>query len=458
MRCRVASIFCAALSVLSSLPTGALERLEPGAGCYIGFSLEPGYTIYDLGRRLGITPAMYNRYFKFPASEADLFPITEFLEEVRSFDGIAMITLEPWNGLETVVETDCIRVAELCASFERAGITGIFIRFAHEMNGNWYPWSQKPVRYKEKFRLLAQIVHARTTHTAMLWAPNNGLGYPFGTSASTIAAEDLAALDTNHDGGFNQNDDCYEPYYPGDDAVDWVGMTIYSGGEPWLENKPAAPNTLVRSITGTLHGNIPNFYSRYSAGAVRRKPMAIPETAAFFDTEKTGATEFEIKQAWWRQVFSSGANYDSIDLATYYSKVKCVGWFDVLKQEGVAANAWVDWRVTADPEIRAAFVQHIRAPRSGGRPSHYLTADEARCLLTPDCKSDYLLTVETTPQGPNLTLQTSLGWTYQLFTSEDLTAWTPSGVFIQGTGAPIRITGLPYPSATFYRVQAIPFR
>jgi hypothetical protein len=459
MQCRAASIFLLAFTVLISRNLRALERLEPGAGCYIGFSLEPGYTIYDLGRRLGITPAVYNRYFKFSTSDTDLVPLTEFLEEVRSFHAIAMVTLEPWNGLQSVGESDCLRVAELCESFERAGIGGIFIRFAHEMNGNWYPWSQKPVFYKEKFRLLARIIHARTTRTAMLWSPNNGLGYPFGKPMPIMPVEEFAALDTNKDGAVNQEDDCYEPYYPGDDAVDWVGLTLYSWGDPWLENKPAAPNTFVRSITGTLHGNIPNFYGRYCAGAVRRKPMAIPETAAFFDTEKTGSSEFEIKQAWWRQVFSSGANYDAIDLATYYSKIKCVSWFDVLKQEGATGDkAWVDWRVSADPEIRAAFVHHIRAPRSGGRPSHYLTAEEARCSLTPDCKSDYLLSVETTPQGPNLTLQSSLGWTYQLFTSTDLNSWTPSGVFILGTGAQIRITGLPYPAATFYRVQAIPFR
>lgn len=459
MRCQIAPTLFFALSLLFPHCVRALERLEPAAGCYIGFSLEPGYTIYDLGRRLGITPAVYNRYFTFPTTDTDLVPITEFLEEVRGVDAIAMLTLEPWNGLESVVENDCVRIAELCASFELAGVTGIFIRFAHEMNGNWYPWSQKPVRYKEKFRLLAQTIHERTRRTAMLWAPNNGLGYPFGKPMPMMPAEEFAALDTNKDGGFNQADDCYEPYYPGDDAVDWVGLTLYSWGDPWLENKPAAPNTFVRSITGTLHGNIPNFYGRYCAGAVRRKPMAIPETGAFFNTEKTGSSEFEIKQAWWRQIFSSGANYDSIDVATYYSKIKCVGWFDVLKQEGVTGNnAWVDWRVSADPEIRAAFVHHIRAPRSSGRPSHYLTADEARCLLTPDCKSDYLLSIETTPEGANLHLQSSLGWTYQIFTSTDLQSWTPSGVFILGTGAAIRIAGLPYPAATFYRVQAMPFR
>ncbi|PYI87264.1 MAG: hypothetical protein DME26_06670, partial [Verrucomicrobia bacterium] len=41
------------------------------------------------------------------------------------------------------------------------------------MNGNWYPWGQQPIAYKQIFRLLSASVHARTTRTALLWAPNN---------------------------------------------------------------------------------------------------------------------------------------------------------------------------------------------------------------------------------------------------------------------------------------------
>jgi len=445
--------------LLTSASVGALERLEPAAGCYIGFSLEPGHTIFDLSSRLGITPAVYNRYFKFPESDSDLNPMIEFLEEVASFNAMAMVTLEPWEGLEKIVESNCVRVAELCASFERAGITGIFIRFAHEMNGNWYPWSQQPILYKEKFRLLALHVRSRTARTAMLWAPNFGLGYPFGTPRPAVDSPEFKALDINKDGTINHDDDCYEPYYPGDDAVDWVGLTLYHWGNPFLENEPPAPNTFVRSITGIFQGNIPNFYLRYCAGAVRRKPMAIPETGAFFNTERSGSSELAIKQAWWRQVFNSGGAQESMDVASYYSKIKCVGWFDVLKQEGTAGNNWIDWRVSADPSIRAAFVHYLRAPRTGGRPPHHLTADEARCLLlTTDCETENPLSVEFDSDGPHLTLPTSLGRTYQLLTSPDLKCWTLTDAFIIGTGGPIRIPVSDPSPATFYRVQAIPYR
>lgn len=34
------------------------------------------------------------------------------------------------------------------------------------------------------------------------------------------------AMDTNSDGVVDNLDDPYEPYYPGDTSVDWVGMSV----------------------------------------------------------------------------------------------------------------------------------------------------------------------------------------------------------------------------------------
>jgi soluble lytic murein transglycosylase-like protein len=66
----------------------------------------------------------------------------------------------------------------------------------------------------------------------MLWAPNYGGGYPFasGQYNALPGTSDFALLDTNHDGVLNMSDDPYLPYYPGDDAVDWVGMSLYHWG------------------------------------------------------------------------------------------------------------------------------------------------------------------------------------------------------------------------------------
>ena len=56
-----------------------------------------------------------------------------------------------------------------------------------------------------------------TCRTFMLWAPNNGGGYPFpnGTAiADYVTATDFKAMDTNGDGQITQSDDPYAPFYP----------------------------------------------------------------------------------------------------------------------------------------------------------------------------------------------------------------------------------------------------
>ena len=68
----------------------------------------------------------------------------------------------------------------------------------------------------------------------MVWSPSYGAGYPFGQSAGRLqdlSATDTAKLDTNGDGQLTAADDPYEPYWPGDASVDWVGMSMYYFGK-----------------------------------------------------------------------------------------------------------------------------------------------------------------------------------------------------------------------------------
>ncbi|MFP3802582.1 glycosyl hydrolase, partial [Paraburkholderia sp. SIMBA_027] len=55
----------------------------------------------------------------------------------------------------------------------------VIVRFAHEMNGSWYAWSQQPQKYVAAFQTLAKAVHTLAPGSAMMWAPNYGGGYPF---------------------------------------------------------------------------------------------------------------------------------------------------------------------------------------------------------------------------------------------------------------------------------------
>jgi hypothetical protein len=371
---------------LGASSAAALERLEPGRGCYLGFNLGEDDTPQTLATRLGLTPAVFVRFYAFPLSSEGWNNLNNFCAQVRDAGAIALVTLEPFGGLSEVTTNVCEDFANFCAAFEAQGIAGIILRFAHEMNGTWYAWGQQPLLYREKFRLLAQAVHARTTRTALLWAPNHGAGYPFvfgGPYKAQPGTDDFAALDTNSDGALSEADDMYEPYYPGDDAVDWVGMTIYHWGAnyPWLENELPLPNSFARALTGNA-GQLPDFYARYCADGARNKPLAVPETSGFYNTQQPGANEFAIKQAWWQQVFNlSGDNPHAWDVANHFPKMKCVGWFDHYKIESEAQSQWIDWRVSACPQLRDAFLDFVRAPRDG--LPYFLTAPEAQRELAP---------------------------------------------------------------------------
>jgi len=125
-------------ALVCALNVTALERLEPAEGCYFGFTLNESTTIENLRSRLSFTPAVYSRFFAFPLSDPTRPALEAFLTEVSTVQGIAMITLEPWSGLDRVNAAACKDIAEICAAAEARGLSGIFIRFAREMNGNWY--------------------------------------------------------------------------------------------------------------------------------------------------------------------------------------------------------------------------------------------------------------------------------------------------------------------------------
>lgn len=72
----------------------------------------------------------------------------------------------------------------------------VMVRFAHEMNGNWFPWGQQPAAYKAAYRHLHDRIEAKAPNVIHVWSPNveRSLG----------------------------------DYYPGDAYVDWMGLDGYN--------------------------------------------------------------------------------------------------------------------------------------------------------------------------------------------------------------------------------------
>lgn len=155
-------------------------RLEPKDGAYLGMIAETSGNFWPLGSYLTYIDAMNQPDFYYPANEI-----------IKANDSAVMVG---WtiNSLDEV-NYDTIRsVLNTLASYNKP----MFIRFANEMNVS--SLGDDPERYIEIFRNVANMVH-EYDNFAVVWSPN-----------------DLGALDRP-----------FEFFYPGDEYVDWIGVSMY---------------------------------------------------------------------------------------------------------------------------------------------------------------------------------------------------------------------------------------
>ncbi|GAA3754607.1 glycoside hydrolase family 26 protein [Micromonospora maritima] len=179
----------------------------------------------------------------------------------------------------------------------------IAIRFAHEMNGNWYPWCEpangnRPGDYVRAWRHVHDIFTAAgATNVAWVWSPN-------------------ARWDKTTAG--------LAGFYPGDDYVDWVGVTGYYGSGAFTTTYWSFDQIFGPTIT--------------EIRAFTDKPLVVTET---------GAAETATRKAQWiREAFRSLPRYrDVIGLI----------WFEVDKEK--------DWRIADSPTAATAFAESVAGAR-----------------------------------------------------------------------------------------------
>jgi hypothetical protein len=346
-------------------PATDASRILPEAGALLGVSLDwADVTVEQYTERLGRSPAVAVGFTPFPLTAEGVQNLNGAADQLRPSGGVLLLTLEPTAGLAAVTPAAAEELAVQLAAVNASGVP-VVVRFAHEMNGSWYPWSQQPEAYIAAFRSVADAVHAGAPGSAMMWAPNYGGGYPFagGRYQAHAGQTGFGLLDTDRDGAVTGLDDPYAPYYPGDDAVDWVGMSLYHWGSdhPWGENELPEDGKLASQLTGEYSGlggddtAVPDFYAEYAVG--HGKPLAIPETAAFYRSDAGGADGLAIKRAWWRQALAA-ATLESFPM------LRMVNWFEWTKFEPEVGGE-VDWTVTSDPAVHDAFVSELPAGMLG---------------------------------------------------------------------------------------------
>ena len=338
-----------------------LARLQAPSGTYFGLNLDWGHeTAAEASETFGRTPAVWVQFATFPLDAGARANLDAFIDQVAAARGLALITLEPNGGLRAVTDAAIDDLVTVLTGYWTVRGVATFVRFAHEMNGSWYPWAQQPAAYLDAFRRVAAAVHGRTPASAMIWAPNQGSGYPFsgGRYEAAPGSADARALDTSGDGRLDAADDPYAPYYPGDEAVDWIGVSLYHWGlaYPWGENEMPRPGTFAALLHGRdtraqQGGAVPDLYADYADA--RDKPLAIIETAILYDPSgpASGPSERDLKSAWFSQVFSASTPKD-------FPRIAMINWFEWRKPEPEVGRV-IDWRLASDPTLARSLLAGV---------------------------------------------------------------------------------------------------
>ncbi|KAJ3114083.1 hypothetical protein HDU96_002578 [Phlyctochytrium bullatum] len=372
-------------------------RLQPPTGrIMLGYHLNWAYdTPTNITRRIGRSPGVINAFMQLDPTRAQPFDYNMLMwhaSEVQLVKGILELTIEPIVDIAQIKDETYDQIAGWARDINVQKGVPILLRFGHEMNGNWVlAYGYRPIAYKTAFRKMATAVRKVTNMTAMVWAPNVGIMYPFGDGdpATTVpiptaanGGAEFQELDTNRDGRISRGDDPYEPFYPGDEYVDWVGLSIYYYPREDYANPGSDSDKQFWNIAAptldyfTTQMNVPpenlqnfyddaaylpgganfndyyprlQFYKKFAEG--KRKPMMLPETGAPYivaDQNNVPApttaglngaprlSEREIKSGWWQQLY----NQTTVNTWPY---LKLMVQFE---EQKLQANKIQNWAVT----------------------------------------------------------------------------------------------------------------
>jgi hypothetical protein len=168
------------------------------------------------------------------------------------------------------------------------------LRFAQEMNGRWYPWSESQNGNRQ-----GQFVRAwRHVHAIFGAAGATNVDWIWSPVAGAIRARE----------------------YPGSDYVDVVGLSGFNGGPVLFTRRWRPFRVAFGPPLDALHELAPD------------KPVALTEIAS---TEEGGD-----KAAWIRNMFAEVGERPYIRALT---------WFNLRKE--------TDWRIESSPAAKAAFAE-----------------------------------------------------------------------------------------------------
>ncbi len=232
---------------------------------------------------------------------------------------------DPLFTLQAIIDGDFdVDLAAWAQSAARFG-TPIISEFGTEMNGEWFPWNARwngrrkgGARFQAAYRHIIDIMRA------------NG--------ASNV----IWVFHVNNLDGPTRAWNRFERYYPGDDYIDWLGISIYSAQSPNAE------------WTVDFTRSLPEVMRRFSRLAPE-KPVIVAE----FSTDVHNLQE---PAAAW-----ADAALTLMRSGRYPNLIGFNWWNETWPNGDDPADA-TDFRVASSPALIEVMRKHLASAQIQGRP------------------------------------------------------------------------------------------
>jgi mannan endo-1,4-beta-mannosidase len=294
--------------------------LHSGQGCpsgvYVGV-WQPGVPTnmdalqtfeQDAARHMAIV--MLWRDWAGPSSTLD----PAWLDEIAAHGSVPLVTWSPdnWNtgtaySLNAIAsgqyDSYITGWAQLLAQYGRP----VLLRWASEMNGDWYGWSGHPSEFVAAWRHIHQIFTQNgATNVQWVWSPS--VFWPHSQAVDPKA------------------------YYPGKKYVDWLGLAGYNFSKRgWMS---------FGQIYGPAYKILTKRYSQ---------PVMITEMGSG-EASATEARQGHSKATWIRTAFTH-------DIPAR-PRIKAVIWFNEDKTGSDSHGE--NWRIESSPAAQHAFASALR--------------------------------------------------------------------------------------------------
>lgn len=282
-------------------------------------------TIQQIGRPLEVV--MFHTHW---GTNSGIFE-PSLLQYVDERGGIPLITWEAWvpiyAGGVAVANQPGFSLSNLVSGAYDTYIDSwanglaewgkpVLLRFGHEMNSDWYPWSVR-ANGNTAQQFIDTWIYLRDRFTAAGAENVYWVWSPFASANSDARGESDELADV----------------FPGDAYVDFVGATGFNWGDtpqPWGVAGWSTFSDIFQGIYAELQ-------------KLSTRPIIITETAS---AELGGD-----KAAWITSAFLT-------EIPERFPAIEAVVWFNVLKE--------TDWRIDSSVESLRAFVTAANSPEMQG--------------------------------------------------------------------------------------------